>query len=469
MSLPASTDIQLTPEQSKILGKLKAYSNYASFLPRLDLYLPKSKQIALFDFMKIIFSAIGNRNVFDALLNQFLNTIFNPNSNLLERKVLEAMASSFDKQSIILSGQKLSNGKYRYSADDGVNPSNKEFLAQEVLPYFTLSKDIILAEIMALIFGPSSNIKKFNPTFTDAKAVEYASCGGSIYTISNLPNQGVGDIEYQKAQLQKQIQNGGIVFEISCQQVVIKLPENYTTTLFPGGLSTVPGTNSSSFNPDTTIRLLENFVQAEVARQNIPDNQSSASKSFRESFIEKLLNTITFSIMNQLKVVFDIIENKGIPVQVLNGPVANATANLISNAITGQVQKAINQTIKPVPRNELESFIKASPCDVYSIGIRSKSGENVDDAKNKFLAFATFLINAILGILLSILIKRLIKEIKSLLAKVIAKKAQDLAQRLAKKRLAIYEAYFNAGKAEIERKVKLANALKKLVEVIKSF
>lgn len=67
------------------------------------------------------------------------------------------------------------------------------------------------------------------------------------------------------------------------------------------------------------------------------------------------------------------------------------------------------------------------------------------------------------------MIRRLIKEVKNLLAKVIAKKAQDLAHRLAKKRLAIYEAYFNAGKQEIERKIKLANALKKLSEIIKSF
>jgi len=469
MALPASTDIQLTQEQSKILGKLKAYSNYANFLPRLDLYLPKNKQISMFDFMKQIFNAIGNRNVFDALLRQFINTIFNPNSNLLERKVLDAMASSFDKQNIILNTQKLSSGKYVYSVDGGLNPSNKDFLNQEVLPYFSLSKDIIMAEIMALIFGPPSNIKIFNPTFTDTQAAEYASCGGSIYTMSNLPNQGVGDIEYQKAQLQQQIQNGGIVFEISCQQVVVKLPENYTKTLFPGGISTIPGKNGSSFSPDNTMQSLENFVQAEVARQNIPDNQTTASKSFRESFIEKLLNTIVFSITNQLKVVFDIIQNKGTPIQVVNGSLANLAANVVSNTVVNQVQNASNITIKPVPIDELESYIKVSPCDVYGIGIRSKSGENVDSAKNKFLAFATILINALLGILLSILIKRLIKEVKSLLAKVIAKKAQDLAIRLSKKRLAIYEAYFNSAKQEVENKIKLANALKKLSEVIKSF
>ena len=67
------------------------------------------------------------------------------------------------------------------------------------------------------------------------------------------------------------------------------------------------------------------------------------------------------------------------------------------------------------------------------------------------------------------IIRRLIKEIKKLLAKVIAKKAQDLATRLSKKRLAIYQAYFNSAQIEVERKIKLANALKKLSEVIKSF
>lgn len=471
MSLPASTDIQLTPEQSKILGKLKAYSNYANFLPRLDLFLPKSRQISLFDFMRQIFSAIGNRNVFDTLLKQFINTIFNPNSNLLERKVLEAIARSCDEKKIILNNQKFSNGKFRYSADGGVTPSNKEFLIIEILPFFSLSKDIIMAEIMALIFGSPSNIKKFNPTFTDEQASEYASCAGSLYTISNLPNQGVGDIEYKKAELKKQVQNGGIVFEISCQQVVIKLPENYTTTLFPGGLSTIPGNSNSSFNPDVTFQLLENFVKKEVARQNIPDNENSAAKSFREGFIEKLLNTITFSVVNQLNILFDLIEQKGAPIEILNDPLTNFTANAVSNAVTNEIQNSLNQqlTTRVVTRTELESFVKISPCDVYSVGIRQKSGQNVDNEKNRYLIFATFLINAILGILLSILIRRLIKEVKNLLIKVVAKKSSDLSKRLAKKRFAIYEAYFNAGKAEVERKIKLANALAKLTEIIKSF
>jgi hypothetical protein len=469
MSLPASTDIQLTPEQSKVLGKLKAYSNYANFLPRLDLFLPRSRQISLFDFMKQIFSATGNRNVFDTLLKQFINTVLNPNSNLLERKVLEAIARSCDEKKIILSNQKLSNGKFRYSADGGLTPSNKEFLTIEILPFFSLSKEIIMAEIMALIFGPPSNIKKFNPTFTDEQAAEYASCAGSLYTISNLPNQGVGDIEYNKAELKKQVQNGGIVFEISCQQIVIKLPENYTTIFFP--VNTIPGQSKSSFNPDVTFQLIENFVKKEVARQNIPDNENSAAKSFRESFIEKFLNTITFSVVNQLGALFDLIEQKGAPVEILNGPLTNLAANAISKAITNQIQNATNQqpTTRVITRTELESFIKVSPCDVYNVGLRQKSGQNVDNEKNRYLIFATFLINAILGILLSILIRRLIKEVKGLLIRVIAKKSSDLAKRLARKRLAIYEAYFNAGKEEVERKIKLANALGKLTEIIKSF
>lgn len=471
MSFPSTSDIQLSPEQSSILGKLKAYSNYASLLPRLDSYIPKDRQISLFDFMKLIFSALGNRDLFDSLLRQFLNSIFNPATNLLEKKVIYALATAFDKQNKILSNETLPNGKFKYSSDGGLNPSNQIFLETEVLPYFNLAKDTLLAELMALIFGPTTNIQKFNPTFTSTQAAEYAACGGSLYTISNLPNQGVGDIEYNRAQLLQQITNGGIVFEISCQQLVIKLPEAYTETLFPGGVSVVPGNGSgSNFNSDTTIQLLENYVQNEVARQNIPDNQSSASKTFRENFIQKLLNLITFTIMKQLTVVFDRIEKVGSPVEISNGPLTNAVIDVATFYSTNAVSGALNQfTIAPVSRTDLENSIKTSPCDVYNAGMQLKTGQNNNTEANQYIIFAKTLINAILGILLSILIRRLIKEVKSLLAKVIAKKSIDLAIRLAKKRLAIYEAYFNAGKAEIEKQAKLASALAKLADVIKSF
>jgi hypothetical protein len=474
MSFPSTSDIQLSPEQSSILGKLKAYSNYASFLPRPDSYIPKDRQISLFDFMKLIFSALGNRDLFDSLLRQFLNSILNPATNLLEKKVIYALATAFDKQNKILSNETLPNGKFKYSSDGGLNPSNQVFLETEALPYFNLAKDTLLAELMALIFGPTTNIQKFNPTFTPTQAAEYAACGGSLYTISNLPNQGVGDIEYNRAQLLQQITNGGVVFEISCQQLVIKLPEVYTETLFPGGVSVIAGDGTtgskSNFSPDTTIQLLENYVQNEVARQNIPDNQSSASKTFRENFIQKLLNLITFSIMKQLTVVFDRIEKVGSPIQISNGPLTNAVIDIATFYSTNAVSGTLNQFITtPVSRTDLENSIKTSPCDVYNAGMQLKTGQNNNTEANQYIIFAKTLINAILGILLSILIRRLIKEVKSLLAKVIAKKSQDLAIRLAKKRLAIYEAYFNAEKEKIEKQAKLASALVKLADVIKSF
>jgi hypothetical protein len=457
MSYPTSSDIQLTSEQSKVLSKLKAYANYASILPRLDFFIPRGRQIALFDYMKAVFTSIGKRNVFENILEQFLLTLFSFGSNILERKTMEGLAASFDKQKIVLSKQKDLGGRYIYSLDNGLNPSNLDFLNREVLPFFQLSKDVILAEIMALIFGPPSNIKKFNPTLTDEQAAEYAACGSSLYTISNLPNQGVGDIEAKRANLLKQIKRGGISFDISCQEVIIKLPDNYIQTFFGGNVNL--NSPNPNFNPSVTFQRLQNYVETEVARQNIPENQTSAAKSFRENFIERLLNLITFSIINQLGIVYTRIYSKTTPVQNL---IAQDITNVLSNQING-----ILPTERLVPQLELEQFISTNPCQVYNVGIRIKNGENVGE-DNKYMIFAQILINAILGILISLILQKLLKEVKLLIKNVIAKKSKDLAERISKKRLAMYEAFFNRAKSETERKAKLVRALDRLSNILRN-
>lgn len=458
MSYPTSSDIQLTQEQSKVLSKLKAYANYASILPKLDFFIPRGRQIALFDYMKAVFTSIGKRNIFENILEQFISTIFSFGNIILERKTMEALAQSFDKQNIVLSKQKDLGGRYIYSLDDGLNPSNLEFLNREVLPFFRLSKDLILAEIMALIFGPPSNIKKFKPGLTDEQAAEYAACGSSLYTITNLPNQGVGDIEAKRADLFKQVQRGGISFDISCQEVIIKLPDNYIQTFFGNDLS-LPNNPNTNFNPSVTFQRLQNYVENEVARQNIPENQSSASKSFRENFIERLLNLIAFSITNQLGIVYTRIYSKTTPVQNL---IAQDITNVLSNQINGLLP-----TERLVPQIELEQFINTNPCQVYSVGIRIKNGENVGQ-DNKYMIFAQAIINAILGILISLILQKLLKEVKILIKNVIGKKAKDLAERISRKRLAMYEAFFNRAKSEAERKAKLVRALGRLSDILRN-
>lgn len=458
MSYPTSSDIQLTPEQSKVLSKLKAYANYASILPRLDFFIPRGRQIALFDYMKAVFTSIGKRNIFDNILNQFLLSIFSTGNLILEQKTMEGLAKAFDQQNIVLSKQKDLGGRYIYSVDNGLNPSNLEFLNREVLPFFRLSKDLILAEIMALIFGPPSNIKKFKPTFTDEQAAEYAACGSSLYTISNLPNQGVGDIEAKRANLLKQIKNGGISFDISCQEVIIKLPDNYIQTFFGDNLS-LPNNPNPNFQPSVVLQRLDNYIELEVARQNIPENQSSASKTFKENFIERLLNLIAFSITNQLGIVYTRIYAKTTPVQ-------NLIAQDITNVLSNQINSAL-PTERLVPQLELEQFINTSPCQVYNVGIRIKNGENVGQ-DNKFMIFAQVIINAVLGILISLILQKLLKEVKLLIKNVIAKKAKDLADRISKKRLAMYEAFFNRAKFEVERKAKLIRALDRLSDILRN-
>jgi hypothetical protein len=115
----------------------------------------------------------------------------------------------------------------------------------------------------------------------------------------------------------------------------------------------------------------------------------------------------------------------------------------------------------------LEDFIDTNPCQVYNVGIRIKNGENVGQ-DNKYMIFVQAIINAILGILISLILQKLLKEVKILIKNVIAKKAKDLAERISRKRLAMYEAFFNRAKSEVERKAKLVRALDRLSNILRN-
>jgi len=434
---------QLTQDQSQLLGKLKAYSNYGLNMPKLDLFIPKNQQISLFDFIKKIFNSIGGEAMFQNLLKTFITKLLDKGNNLLEKQIVKALVGSLDKQNISIS--------------PGV--SNQNWLTQNILPLMNIAKDQILALILGFIFGPpslmSELIDKFNsknniaaqPSDPD-KLLQMAVCSQLMYTVSNLPNQGVGDLEYQKLQLTNQLTSGGIVFEISCQQVVIQMPKTVLGSIVPVATS-IPGTSQSSFNAANSISSLDNWIQTEIARQNIPENKSSASKSFFEDFIEKILNLITTAVMQQLDPVVDLIYQFGNPVKI------------VTDKLLG------TQTSTSVTKEELKSSTFGSPCDIYSLGLQSMQGDaNASSKKDQLSAFMSILLNAVLGILLAILLSELIKQVKNLLKRILAKKAADLAQRLIKKRIQQFEDFTGNISAEAARAAKLARALAELQPIL---
>ena len=423
---------QLTQNQSNVLGKLKSYSNYNQFIPKSDLFIPLSRQVSLFDYIKQLFNSIGGAQAFENLLKTFLSKLFDLTNNYLEVKVVNAIAASLNAKNITIAQ----------------GATNQEWLNQYVLPGFNLAKDKILDLLLSFIFGPSqlmsnSMSKTGAPTQSPQSLLEMASCGQMLYSVSNLPDEGVGDIEYNKAQLQNQLSTGGVSFNISCQQVVIQMPQHVLDGIVSGTTATISGSRPS-FNPSYSINALDSWVQSEVSRQNVPENKSSASKTFFESLIEKLLSLISTIVKPFLDPISVAINSIGNPFQTL-------------------IDKLGNKTQVPMPVTT--DIIAPSACDVYNEGIKKMSGKQSDDST---MAFLKYLLNAVLGLLLSILLSELIKQVKKLLMNVVAKKAEDLAQRLIKARLAEYEDFFGAVSAEEQKLLKLEKALSHLIPILKS-
>ena len=428
---------QLTQAQSDVLGKLKSYSSYGLSVPKVDLFIPVSKQISLFDYIKQLFNSIGGKSAFENLLKTFLQKLFNPASNYLETQVINALAHSLDAQNI--------------SINKGT--SNKDWLTINVLPGLDFAKDQIFNLLLSFIFGPPSFMTsamqkadqsgKVWTAADESKLLEMASCGQSLYTVSNLPDQGVGDLEYNKIQLQNQLSTGGVVFNISCQKITIQMPASVLATIVPT-MQTIPGTsNSANFNPTTSINALDSWVQTEVARQNVPENQTDAGSSFFEGFIEKILNLMTSAITPKLIPVFSLINSLAKPTQT----------------VTDSNGNPVESTLVLTP-----DMVTYSPCDIYNEGLKQMAGK--PSSIDQKASFTSTLINALLGLLLSILLAELIKAVKKIIMNVVAKKAEDLAQRIITQRLAEIEAYTGNISAEAQRAAKLASALTKLKPIL---
>lgn len=431
--LPAES--QLTQSQSAVLGKLKTFSNYAIAIPKTDLFIPKSRQISLFDYIKKIFNAIGGRTMFESLLKRFLKMLFDPASKFLETKILDGIAHSLDAQNIHIK--------------QGTN--NKDWLYQNILPGMDLAKDQLFALILSMIFGPPSAMLKAmkksdksgnTSKYSETSMLKMSSCGQMLYSMSNLPEEGVGDLEYRKIKLEKQLSEGGIVFDISCQEVVIKMPdrvlESITTTD-----EIIPETGKKGFNPETAINKLDVWVQSEVSRQNVPENKTDASKSFWEGFVQKVLNLITTAVTPQLDPIFLLINQQGNPVKIIVDKITGASS------VTPVVVKI--------------DEVSVDPCTIYSDGLAKMSGKPENNNKS---AFMTFLLNAVLGLLLSVLLSELIKLVKKLLKNVLIKKATDLAKRLINKRKSQIETITGGAAAAAKKAAKLAKSLEKLKPIL---
>lgn len=417
----------LNESQERLLAQLGSLKNVLTLPFKTQLKIALDKQISSFDYLLRIAQTTVGQAAIDVLLKSFIDKIFDPNNDKLERIILHSLAVSLDKQN-----KKISN-----------NPdiSNEKWLIDNTLPalhlIFQEVKVLIVKQLIAMIFGPktqmnsptSQQIQDVTPLSTD-EILDNVLAAESMFSLSNSEGNQFGDMEYNMVNLKQQLEKGIVQFTISCQDIKIKLPDNFNQdidNMLSSIIKTLPGitgepTTGIIRNPTIAFNYIENHVANELQRINSQENVNAVRKSWIQILLEKLFNLLIISITPFLKGVFDKINSE------------NPTLNI---AIIG---------------------IISSPLELKNL---SNSDQQQFEYKSWFMK--TFL-NAMYALLLSILLKFLIKEVKKLIKNAIAKRAAIKLQSKLKRMAKIKES-LNTVQKNIEKAQRAAEALKEFNDI----
>jgi hypothetical protein len=402
----------LTENQSQALSKFGAMKTFLSTSSKKkDNFVPKSQQISTYDFLiKMAYSAIGPA-IIDILLKSFFDKLFDKGSKKLENMVIKSIAASLDK-----SGTKLSNSQ-----------SNEEWLKSNISPTFNLAKDVLALMLITMIFGPKKKmdeyVEKSDPSGDvngrKANILDSAVCSSQTFTLTNNPSVPQGDLEYNKIQLRRQLEQGNVEFIISCQTVKVKLPEQLEQTLKSETVS----------NPADIFSNLNNYVSQEIIRQNVPENSNAVNKTFYQTINEKTFQLLPTAIAMQMGPVFDLINVKA---------------------------KSQNPSFTPIT---VESVI-SSPCEIVNSDSTSAS------FKQKSVFYSTFL-NILYAFLISILFNEITNQLKKMIKNIFAESARRKAEKKIRKQQMRFKFLDKAGNAL--EKAKMYEEAMKGISVINSF
>lgn len=417
----------LTETQERLLAQLGSLKNILSLPLKKQIHLAAEKQISSFDYiLRIAESTIGKAFI-DIMLKKFIDEIFDPNNYKLEKIILHAIAKTLDSRN-----QKISNDP---------NISNDQWLTSNALEplhiLFQVVKVLIVKQIIAMIFGPKNKmghdtlnqIQIQNPPATN-DILNNVIAAESMFSLSTSEGNDFGEMEYNTVELQKQLEKGIVQFVISCQEVKIKLPENFDQeidNILNGVLSTLPGTTAYGSsgtirNPSMAFNYIENHIGNEIQRINSQENVNAVRKSWLQILIDKIFNLLIISITPFLLELLNSINSE------------NPTLNL---TIVGLLSSPFE--LKNLQQSDPQQF----------------------DQKSVFMK--NFL-NAMYALLLSILLKALIKEIKKLIKNAIAKRAAIRLQSKLK-RLQKIRQNLNMVKQNIEKAKRAAELLKNFDEI----
>lgn len=384
----------LTDSQAELTSKIGSMKNLLSLPFEKSNKISKDKQISTFDYLLKILSAMGLTP--EIIFKIFFDKVFDSTTDFLEDKILRALASSIARKGRDLSSSTPPIASPTPEEIETLTESNYQKL-KAVIPTNFLStvKQAMLKEFVNIIFGPKDKIgSAITPALTPTQKEELFQqviCGINLFTINSTPILREEDVEFNKIKLRRQLEQGNVEYEISCQTVKIKLPENTGFIFEGGGIYTLP---STSLTPGGSMQILVSYVTNQIQNINNQNNANSGGKSFWQILIEKLLNYISTIVIYFLGPVFSIINTlpngSGLninnvcynPCLIQNDP-EDEDKKAFTKSLANQLLKELLSTLLIYAIREFKKLVK----NYFARTAREKIRRKIQETKLKYKIF----------------------------------------------------------------------------------
>jgi hypothetical protein len=398
---PALTDLQ-----SELTAKIGSMKSILA-LPNIKKpNIPKDQQISTMDYLLKVFSSLGIDP--QVIFNAFLSSVLDEFTPKLEEFVLKAIGDAFGQKGIQISPY-INNPLANSAQIQIFKDENYKFL-KNLIPdtFLQTAKQKIVRDLMIMIFGPKDGpaAEALNPNAAEREyLISNAVCGLGMFAISNDPELKNSDIEYTRIKKRQELEKGQVVYEISCQDVKITLPEN-PTILFQGG-----GVNSVGQNlpltPYQSIVQVNQYVVNQSQKINNEKNSNKVGKSFAQILVESLIGAMSTLVQPYLPSVFSTIE---------------AAVAVENNLPAGSVS---------FPTIDFVS----SMCEINNL----TNSNDTESQKTQKKEFVRSLLNSLLKDLIKLLLVFAIKRFKKFVKQYFAKRAVERQKRKAEKARLKYE------------------------------
>jgi len=290
----------LTEAQSELVAQVSSMKNLLSIptLPKIN--IPKNQQVSTFDYLQKVMQSLGIQP--EILFTLFLDKIFDQAGTFMEENVIDSIAETVAKKGRALPN--INQGTNNLNADtvQSFKQQNVAYL-NSIIPnnFLSVFKQKIAKDLTLMIFGgkDTSAGQYLNGDAAErGRLINSAVCAANNFDLSAPAVVRDQDLEFNRIALKRQLEQGQVEFEVNCQMVKIKLPEDPAFIFEGGGTDTIEG---QAITPAQSLEVVVNYVQNQTQNINNEQNANQAGKSFFRIMIEKLIGyfgTIIYAYVN---------------------------------------------------------------------------------------------------------------------------------------------------------------------------